>query len=51
VVTVAEMPTCIAVDAAETQVTSPPAAVTVATVVSADVQLTELVTSFVEGSE
>ena len=45
---VAEITTVFAVDAVETQVTRPPAGVTVATVVSADVQLTELVTSLVD---
>jgi len=43
----AEITTCCAVDAVETQVTRPPA-VTVATVVFADAQLTELVTSLVD---
>jgi len=44
----AEITTCFAVEAVETQVTRPPAGVTVATVVSADAQLTELVTSVVD---
>jgi hypothetical protein len=45
---IAEITTGVAVDAVETQVTSPPAGVTVATAVFAEVQLTELVTSLVE---
>jgi len=47
VLPMAEITTCCAVDAVETQVTRPPA-VTVATVVFADAQLTELVTSLVD---
>jgi len=47
VVPMAEITTCCAVDSVETQVTRPPA-VTVATVVFADAQVTELVTSLVD---